>query len=142
MFNPDVTATSTFMTSVEAAARSLKVEPIIAPVHGDAEVETAIMALGREPGGGLVVSPHVFTTAHRMSITLAVARNNVPAVYWTSDYVRKRRLVFLRTRRGRPLSSCRLLCRSHPARREAGRSSGAVSDKIRDGRKRQDRQGA
>jgi hypothetical protein len=34
------------------------------------------------------------------------------------------------------------LCRSHPARRKAGRSSGAVSDKIRDGRQPQDRQGA
>jgi hypothetical protein len=34
-----------------------KVEPITAPVHSDAEIETAIIALGREPGGGLVVMP-------------------------------------------------------------------------------------
>jgi putative ABC transport system substrate-binding protein len=88
MFDPDITAPSSFMTSVEAAARSLKVEPVIAPVHSDVEIETAIMALGREPGGGLVVSPDAFTTAHCLSIILAVARNNVPAVYWTSDYVR------------------------------------------------------
>src|SRR6516225_960502 len=49
MFNPDTTPVSIFMPSLEAAARSLKVEPIIAPVHSDGEIETAIIALGREP---------------------------------------------------------------------------------------------
>jgi hypothetical protein len=43
------------MPSFETAARSLKVELITAPVHSDVEIETAIIALGREPGGGLVV---------------------------------------------------------------------------------------
>ena len=76
------------MTSFETAARSLKVEPIIAPVHGDVEIETAITALGREQGGGLVVIPDVFMTAHRASIILAAARNNVPAVYNLSTFAR------------------------------------------------------
>ena len=43
------------MPSFETAARSLKVVSITAPVHDDVEIETAIAALGREPGGGLVV---------------------------------------------------------------------------------------
>jgi hypothetical protein len=55
MFNPDTALVSTYMPSLETAARSFKVEPIMAPVHGDAEIEAAINALGREPGGGLVV---------------------------------------------------------------------------------------
>jgi putative ABC transport system substrate-binding protein len=76
------------MPSFEAAARSLKVAPITAAVHGDAEIETAIIALGREPGGGLVVMPDVFTNAHRAPIILASARNNVPAVYSLSGFVR------------------------------------------------------
>jgi putative ABC transport system substrate-binding protein len=80
MFNPDFPATSVFMPSLETAARSLKVVPIIAPVRSDAEIETAIIALGREPGGGLVVIPGVFVNAHRAPIILAAARNNVPAV--------------------------------------------------------------
>jgi putative ABC transport system substrate-binding protein len=80
MFNPDLPAASAYMPSVETAARSLKVAPIIAPVHSDAEIEAAIIALGREPGGGLVVIPDVFMVAHRAPIILA-ARNNVPAVY-------------------------------------------------------------
>jgi putative ABC transport system substrate-binding protein len=88
MFNPDFPPVSTYMPAVETAARSLKVAPIIAAVHSDAEIETAITALGREPGGGLVVIPDAWTTAHRATIILAVARNNLPAVYHTSYFVR------------------------------------------------------
>jgi putative ABC transport system substrate-binding protein len=77
------------MPSLETAARSLKVEPITAAVHTDAEIEMAITALGREPEGGLVVMPDVFLTAHRASIILAAARNNVPAVYPVSYAVRQ-----------------------------------------------------
>jgi putative ABC transport system substrate-binding protein len=55
MFNPDTAVVSTFMPSLQTPARSLKVAPIIAHVHSDAEMETAIVALGREPGGGLAV---------------------------------------------------------------------------------------
>ena len=57
-------APSTFRPSIETAARSLKVVPITALVHSDEEIETAISALGREPGGGLVVMPGAFTIAH------------------------------------------------------------------------------
>ena len=40
MFNPDIGApVSVYMPSLETAARSLKVVPIIAPVHSDAEIE-------------------------------------------------------------------------------------------------------
>jgi putative ABC transport system substrate-binding protein len=88
MFNPDAVTASAFMPSFETAARSLKVVPIIAAVHGDVEIETAITALGREPGGGLVVLPDIFMTAHRASITSAAARNNVPAVYSQSVFAR------------------------------------------------------
>jgi putative ABC transport system substrate-binding protein len=87
MFNPDMATASAFMPSLETAARSLKVVPIIAPVHSDGEIETAINALGREPGAGLVVID-VFMLAHRASIISAAARNNVPAVYWDSDFAR------------------------------------------------------
>jgi putative ABC transport system substrate-binding protein len=88
MFNPDTTPLSIFMPSLETAARSLKVELIIAPVHSDGEIETAIIALGREPGGGVVVMPGLFTTAHRAPIISAAARNNVPAVYSVSEFAR------------------------------------------------------
>jgi putative ABC transport system substrate-binding protein len=76
------------MPSLEKAARSLKVELIPAPVHDELEIETAIIALGREPGGGLVVMPDVFTNVHRAPIISAADQNKVPAVYWASFFAR------------------------------------------------------
>jgi len=81
MFNPDTAPVSSFMPSFETAAPSLKVVPIAAPVHSDVEIETAIVTLGHEPRGGLVVMPDAFTTVHRAAIITAAFRNNVPAVY-------------------------------------------------------------
>ena len=89
MFNPDTAPVSAFMFSLETAARLLKVVPIIAPVHSDEEIETAIIALGREPGGGLVVPGDTFTLTHRAPIISAAARNNVPAVYYDSYFARE-----------------------------------------------------
>jgi putative ABC transport system substrate-binding protein len=88
MFNPDTAVASAFMPSLETGARSLRVEPIIAHIHSDAEIETDIIALGREPGGGLVVVPDGSIAAHRAPIILAAARSNVPAVFWLSDFAR------------------------------------------------------
>jgi putative ABC transport system substrate-binding protein len=90
MFNPDTAVASAFTPSLEMAARSLKVAPTIAPVHSDIDIETAIIALGREPRGGLVVVPDGFgfMTGHAAAIISAAARNNVPAVYTLSEFVR------------------------------------------------------
>jgi putative ABC transport system substrate-binding protein len=88
MFNPDLGAALLYMPSLEAAARSLKVVLIMAPVRSDAEIETALIDLGREPGGGLFVPGDAFTTLHRAPLISAAARNNVPAVYAGSEFVR------------------------------------------------------
>jgi putative ABC transport system substrate-binding protein len=88
MFNPDTAPVSVYMPSFETAARSLEVVPIIASVHSEGEIETAIVALGRGPGGGLVVMPGLFTNVDRAPIILAAARNNVPAVYGLSESAR------------------------------------------------------
>src|SRR6516162_4980984 len=88
MFNPDAAPASAYMPSLETAARLLRIVPSTAPIHSDVEIETTIIALGSEPGGGLVVMPDFFTNAHRSSITLSAARNNLPAVYSASAFVR------------------------------------------------------
>jgi putative ABC transport system substrate-binding protein len=84
MFNPDTApgGGSYYLPKFEAAARSLKVVPITAPVRSDAEIEAVITTLGREPRGGVVVMPESFLLVHRAPIILLAARNNVPAVYW------------------------------------------------------------
>jgi putative ABC transport system substrate-binding protein len=96
MFNPDmvIPGTGTYVPSFEMAARSLKVVPINAPVHSDIEIETAITALGREPGSGLFVMPDVFAVGHRASIISAAARTNVPAVYALSEFAREGGLLY------------------------------------------------
>jgi putative tryptophan/tyrosine transport system substrate-binding protein len=90
MFNPDTApyARSYYLPSFEAAARSFNVAPIVAPVHNDAEIETVIASLGREPGGGLIAMPDVFVQVHRAPIILLAAQNNVPAVYPFSFFAR------------------------------------------------------
>jgi putative ABC transport system substrate-binding protein len=89
MFNSDnAPRESIFRPSFVTAAQSLQVELIPAPVHSDVEIDAAIMALGRESGGGLVVMPDLFNYAHRAPIILAAARNKVPAVYFLSDFAR------------------------------------------------------
>ena len=90
LFNPDTApyATSYYLPSLETAARLLKIEPIVTLVHGDAEIELVMTALGREPGGGLVTVSDSFTFVHRAQIILQAARNNVPAIYWRSTFVR------------------------------------------------------
>ena len=90
MFNPDLIfgRGAPYLPSFEAAARSLKVESIAATVRSDAEIETAINSLGREPGSGLVVSADGFVFVHRAPIILLTARNKVPTVGSLSRFAR------------------------------------------------------
>jgi len=82
MFNPDTApgGGSFFLPVVEAAARSLDVELITAPVRSDAEIEMAVSALGRKPGGGIVALPDPFMAVHRAVIISAAAGNKIPTV--------------------------------------------------------------
>ena len=83
MFNPDTApyVNSMLMPVFETAAKSFNIVPIAAPVHSDAEIETVITSLSREPGGALFVAPDTFNTNHRATIISLAARNHLPAVY-------------------------------------------------------------
>ena len=63
IFNPDTAPGGGLyvLPAFEAAARSFKVALITAPIHSDAEIETFITSLGREPGGGLVMRDATLT---------------------------------------------------------------------------------
>jgi putative tryptophan/tyrosine transport system substrate-binding protein len=83
MFNPDTApyVYSYYFPAFETAARSLKIEPIAAPVHSDAEIEAVIELLARRPESGLVTMPDAFTFAHRHFTISAATRAKVPAMW-------------------------------------------------------------
>jgi putative ABC transport system substrate-binding protein len=88
LFNPDTAPSggSYFMPSFVAAARSLNVEAITTPVRSDAEIEMVITLLGRQ--GGLLAMPDIYINSNRATITSLAARNNVPAIYFNTSFVR------------------------------------------------------
>jgi putative ABC transport system substrate-binding protein len=80
IFNPDTAPQSTlYNRAIEAAAPSLGVTVTLAPVHDDAEIEEAIAAHAREPGGGLIIFPDSFNATHRNAI-VAAARHRSPDI--------------------------------------------------------------
>jgi putative tryptophan/tyrosine transport system substrate-binding protein len=79
--NPGTTPYGIVLRSVQAAAPRLGVELISALVHDTTELEMAITAQGREPGGALLVLPDVFTSTHRELIIQLTARHRLPAIY-------------------------------------------------------------
>jgi len=83
IFNPEIAPYyPLYLRSIEKAASGLAVEPIVAEVHDDAEIERAISTQAREPGGGLIVMPDTFNVVHRQTIIALTARYSLPAIYY------------------------------------------------------------
>jgi putative tryptophan/tyrosine transport system substrate-binding protein len=95
MFNPDTApiVNSMFMPVFETTAKSFNIAPIAAPVHSDAEIETLIISLGREPGGALFGGPDSFITNHRATIISLAVRNHLPTVFENPVFARDGALV-------------------------------------------------
>jgi putative ABC transport system substrate-binding protein len=72
---------STYLPSVEAAARSFGIDPIRAAVSDAAQIEDAIATLSRRPDSGLIVVPDVFMINHRELIAALAIRHALPAIY-------------------------------------------------------------
>jgi putative ABC transport system substrate-binding protein len=82
LFNPKTAPyASYFLDSFKAAARTLAVEGITAPVRDVSQLESAVVDLGREPNGGVIVMPETFLNVHRMQVLSLAARQHLPAAY-------------------------------------------------------------
>jgi putative tryptophan/tyrosine transport system substrate-binding protein len=79
--NPKTTAFSYFQQAAEAAARSVSIELIAAPVATVAEIEQTFQSLASMPNGGLIVLPDPTAVSHRELIISLAARYHLPAVY-------------------------------------------------------------
>jgi putative tryptophan/tyrosine transport system substrate-binding protein len=89
MFNPDTAPDrgSFFLESFEAAARSMGVEPVTLAVRSDREIETAIIALGREQGG-LLLMDDAFMAVHYPSVISSTLANKVPSIFTEEGFAR------------------------------------------------------
>jgi putative ABC transport system substrate-binding protein len=82
LFNPaTATYAGYYLSSFKATAASFALDAIATPVRDTTELESAIAALAREPNGALIAMPDLFTSIHRVEITLLAARYRLPAVY-------------------------------------------------------------
>ena len=61
------------------AVNFAKLPELLMPVRSDAEIETAIAALGAEQAGLVEFSP--FLAAHVATVISSAARHNVPAIF-------------------------------------------------------------
>jgi putative ABC transport system substrate-binding protein len=83
LFNPSTAPyAEIYVNPFKAAAASLGVEAIIAPVRDMAELDTVVATQARDPNGGLIVMPDSFMDARRVEITSLAARYRLPAVYF------------------------------------------------------------
>jgi putative ABC transport system substrate-binding protein len=82
LFNPATAPYSKyFLTPLSAAAASLGVKAIAAPVADTATLTSVVAAEAREPNSGLIVCPDSFMDVHRAEVTVLAARHRLPAVY-------------------------------------------------------------
>ena len=83
LFNPETAPPlKIHRSSIQAAASSFAIEVTDAVVHTNSEIEKAIEARGRDPGGGLIVMPDSSNTIKRELIATLAARYRVPAIYY------------------------------------------------------------
>jgi putative tryptophan/tyrosine transport system substrate-binding protein len=79
IFNPDTAPQARLLNpAIATAAASLGMTATFAPVQDDAGVESAITAVAREPGGGVITLPDSFNALHRDAILAAAARHHLP----------------------------------------------------------------
>jgi putative ABC transport system substrate-binding protein len=83
MYNPETAPGRGiyYLEPLQAAAPRFGVELIAKPVRDPAQIEEAIIVLGRDPNGGLFGMPDAFMTVHRGLVIHLASRYRVPAVY-------------------------------------------------------------
>jgi putative tryptophan/tyrosine transport system substrate-binding protein len=72
---------------IQAAAPSLRVEVNPVNMRDAGEIERAITAFARSPGGGLIVTAGPAATRHRDLIVKLAARHRLPSIYYERFFV-------------------------------------------------------
>jgi putative tryptophan/tyrosine transport system substrate-binding protein len=89
LFNPEAAPYAPYYLAVfKAAAPSLGMEAIEAPIKKTSEIEPVIAEQARDKNAGLFLMPDTFLLVHRAQVTSLAARYALPAVYPYSDYTK------------------------------------------------------
>ena len=82
LFNPQTApyVTRYYQGPLETSARSLGLQPSASAVHDASEMESAVIAFSREPGGGLIVMPDSFNIVHRNQIIALATLHRLPII--------------------------------------------------------------
>jgi putative tryptophan/tyrosine transport system substrate-binding protein len=89
VFNPQTAPYyPAFLRDFKAAPATPAAELSAMPVRDEAEIETAVSAFAREPGGALIVTPDPFMSTHRAIVIALAERYRLPAFYGLRIFVR------------------------------------------------------
>jgi putative ABC transport system substrate-binding protein len=70
-----------YLRSMESAASVLGVKTVTMLVQSVADIEAAMTAFARQPGGGVIAIPDIFTAQHLYLLIALAARNSLPTIY-------------------------------------------------------------
>jgi len=83
LFNPDTApgGGNYYLRDFETAAKSSKIEPIVARARSEPEIAAIFASLGLTVGAGLLVMPDYFMLVRVQPIISLAAQNKVPTIY-------------------------------------------------------------
>jgi putative tryptophan/tyrosine transport system substrate-binding protein len=87
IFNPDTARSADFLGSFEPAARYQALEPVTVPVRTAAEIEAAILSLGRQQAG-LLFGGDPFVDVHQGLIASLARNSKLPAIYANDEFAK------------------------------------------------------
>ncbi len=95
MFNPDTSPQSKFFArSIEAAAPSLGVQAVVAPVRATADIEPAVERFARGLNGGLILPTDTFTRLRLKLIADLASRHRLPSISGSVDFPKEGGLMY------------------------------------------------
>ena len=81
IYGSDSKGNIAFLAAAEAGARSIAVPLTAIDVSKDQKLDTGLASFASQPGGGLIVFPHPWSTSNRRIIIALAERYRLPAIY-------------------------------------------------------------
>ena len=132
LVNPaNVRYTEATSKALREAAQTLGIELVFFNASTPAEIDAAFAAITRERAQALFIAGEAIFSVRRMQLATLTARDRIPASYAVREGVEAGLLMSYGTKSCRHGPSGRRLYRQYPQGRQAIRTSGLASDKVR-----------